>query len=138
MKKTSKDIYAIYERQYKANVQKVRNYDNPVTADKLSDDMMTREMFEATMGEYRIRWNMAHPGRHGESAERIAKWAANIETQDRSYKQAKNIKKVANELGYDITMNDIRWGSQKVSDFWSDYAVLVGNGEINVSQLWGS
>lgn len=137
-RKTKIDAYEAYVQQYNKNVAQIARYDNPITAEKVQGNMMSREVFEGSLKSYRAQWGASNPGRHGESADRIAKWVANRETKDRSYKQAQRIKKAAAELGWDLTTNEIQFGSEKVALFWNDYSVMNGEGLIDTNQIWGS
>lgn len=136
-KKTSLSPYQAYVEQYKKNVNNIAKYDNPVTAEAVGSDIMTEADFNASLKKYRVDWQLQHPNRHGESADRIAKWVANRETKDRSYKQAQNIKRVAKELGWDLTTNEIQFGSSHVVEFWDFYVTQIEGGLIT-KEIWGS
>lgn len=144
-KNSASDIYDAYVNQYKKNLKRIARIDSQATADKLRDYMPSKVEFLSGLHSYREVWAEQHPGRHRESAERIAIWQANRDTQERSYKQAKNIKAVAKKFGYELSLDQIRFGDRNregdLKDFWDAYeaelySVDVDSGELIHDALW--
>lgn len=129
------EAYRNYKKTYLDNVDIITQTRGFVTGQKLLERMDSFEQFKASVKAYGEDYKRLHPKSHGESLDRLSKWAANNQTRLRSAKQARNIVQRAKEGGYKgkLTANDIYYGTARAEEFWAWYETLEGS-----EDFWGS
>lgn len=134
------DLYEIYSRKYDANVQKIERY-SPSEAATFREIKMSRAEFNGSYDDYRSLLIQKQPTTRP-SREDVANWIANQETKEKSYKSAMAIKKTASKLGYNLSFNEIQFGtpetSKELKEFWDEVERLRKSGTVDMSTVWGS
>lgn len=145
------EAYRVYKSTYLANATKIEQVPGGfLTGQILKDQMDSFEEFSASIKAYQQDYKEKNPKSHGESVERLGKWAANNQTRFRSAKQASKIverariaweeatdeeKEAARAQGWNgkLTKNDIYYDTGRAQAFWDWYDTLDGD-----EDFWGS